>query len=203
MERFEQTKKTTNETEKLKMKNMKLSVMSAVFAATCLVVTGCGSLGGSYEKHYTNPLANGSTAIYDTNGMPVGPINGSESYEHHSSWDLNPFVWMGSFLKAIVPKHIDTEVVVQGGYPQPGYYYLDSGEYVYYDGGIVRWYYNDTWVIAPRDVVGHFHSFHGRSGAYRGRTFNGGGRNYYQGGGTYRGGGHQPNGGNHHGGPGH
>lgn len=75
------------------------------------LLSGCGSLGGSYEKHYHNDLSNGQVIGYDTNGVPQVEVNGGETYERHWSYDLNPFVWIRSFF-GLFHAHVDSEVVV-------------------------------------------------------------------------------------------
>jgi hypothetical protein len=63
-------------------------------------------------------------------------VNGSESYEHHYSYDINPIVWLGTGLKLVLGcGHTDNEVVVCApAYrcsPQPTQYQGSVG-YQYY-----------------------------------------------------------------------
>ncbi len=96
--------------------------MACLLAVLAVIGTGCISFGGSYEKHYTNPLAfmppgNGPVGTGCATNSPSQPVvNGSESYEHHSSYDINPFVWIGSGLRGFLGGcgHVDNEVVVPG-----------------------------------------------------------------------------------------
>jgi hypothetical protein len=92
------------------MKTLKFGLFVCVLT---VVTTGCVSYGTSYEKHYHNDLANGQQVTCDANGTPQARINGGETYEHHYSYDLNPFVWVGCGLKFLFGGgHFDNEVVV-------------------------------------------------------------------------------------------
>ncbi len=101
------------------------------------LVSGCAhapSLGGSYEKHWHNDLANGKLVTYDSNGLPTAPINGSESREKHFNWELDPIKWFGfgsggggiiDNEVVVIPQAYQAEVGYSGGpvygYPAPTY----------------------------------------------------------------------------------
>jgi len=118
------------------MKKMKIGLIGCLMTAYIVGVTGCASYGTSYEKHYTNQLSCGPQTC-DSNGVPNAPVvNGSESYEHHYSYDINPIVWLGTGLKLVLGcGHTDNEVVVCApAYrcsPQPTQYQGSVG-YQYY-----------------------------------------------------------------------
>lgn len=123
---------------------MKNQLKAGLFAVALVVLgAGCVSYGGSYEKHYSNPLANSNEVIIGTNGQPQAVINGAESYEHHSSYDINPLVWIGSGLKCVLGA-LDSgncnEIIVAGPIPSGGcqsYNYGYGGGTCYSQGVVV------------------------------------------------------------------
>jgi len=101
-----------------------------------MLLTGCGSYGGSYQTSHHNYLANGKTVACNSNGVPMAPINGEETYEHHSSYELNPFapilkvtgVILGGLCHPVVN---DEVVVVPVGYYQAPVIYRPESRPVY------------------------------------------------------------------------